>query len=368
VARRAAKPRDQSDLLIVGGGSAGAAAAIHAARQGATVTLLCPKSERDAGGCEWIGPAGVKSAGQLGVTAKAIEAVKFCGLRLARFDLRQSIDISEAPLSGWIVNRSRWEAGLLELARAAGVTVVAASAIEQVSLAEQEVALQAPGRAAYRGRMLLIAEGHASPTAERLGLLPARTVEGVSAIATADFACGGPAGLTVALGPGKVGLAATILCDGQRARLQVVTREPDTVALRFGEFARSAQAAGLLPARLPEPQVASAPAGGALEMDSHVGKRTLLIGEAGGFVAAFSHEAIFPCLQSGCIAADVALRAIRAAVPQDELAGFGAAWRSDLADYLRMPNTDLSLLLPLVFGNAEMSKRVARAYLLGTAF
>jgi hypothetical protein len=33
-----------------------------------------------------------------------------------------------------------------------------------------------------------------------------------------------------------------------------------------------------------------------------------------------------------------------------------------------MPNADLSLLMPLVFKNAQMTRRVARAFLLGERF
>ena len=50
---------------------------------------------------------------------------------------------------------------------------------------------------------------------------------------------------------------------------------------------RHARAAKLLPENSPALQTARCPAGLALELDSHVGKRTLLIGDAGGFVAAF---------------------------------------------------------------------------------
>jgi hypothetical protein len=50
------------------------------------------------------------------------------------------------------------------------------------------------------------------------------------------------------------------------------------------------------------------------------------------------------------------------------LHSFGSAWRRDLADYLRLPNTDLALLMPLVFNNAQMSGRLARAFLLGQTF
>ena len=103
-------------------------------------------------------------------------------------------------------------------------------------------------------------------------------------------------------------------------------------------------------------------------MESHVGKRCLLVGDAGGFVTSFSHEGIYPALRSGELAAETVAAALRAPVLQDELASFSTLWRSELAGYLRMPNTDLGLLMPMVFNNPQMSRRVARAFLLGQAF
>ncbi|NUQ51003.1 MAG: hypothetical protein HUU27_13925, partial [Phycisphaerae bacterium] len=131
----------------------------------------------------------------------------------------------------------------------------------------------------------------------------------------------------------------------------------------------AARQAGLLPpGPTPEIQAHPSPAGLALDLDTHVGKRCLLLGDAGGFVSAFSNEGIYPAMMSGVLAADVVARALKAPVPQDELASFGVEWRTRLADYLRMPNTDLSLLVPLVFNNPQMCLRVARAFLHGQAF
>jgi flavin-dependent dehydrogenase len=105
-----------------------------------------------------------------------------------------------------------------------------------------------------------------------------------------------------------------------------------------------------------------------LELELHVGKRCLVVGDAGGFLASFSHEGLYPAIRSGQLAVEAVVRALEADVLQDELATFGAAWRAELAAYLQMPNTDLGLLLPMVFGNAEVSRRVARAFLLGQRF
>ena len=110
------------------------------------------------------------------------------------------------------------------------------------------------------------------------------------------------------------------------------------------------------------------PAGVALDLDSHVGKRCVLADAAGGFIAAFSNEALYPAMRSGWLAVETIAEALKTDVPQDALLSFSATWRAELADYLRLPNTDLALLMPLVFNNAQMTARVARAFLLGSSF
>lgn len=108
------------------------------------------------------------------------------------------------------------------------------------------------------------------------------------------------------------------------------------------------------------------PIGGALELDHHTGKRTLLIDRVGGFLAAFSGEAVFPLLRSAMLAAEVVGKALSdESMWQDRLGTFEKAWRRDLAQYLRMPNTDLGLLLPLVFRNDQMARRMVHAFVRG---
>jgi flavin-dependent dehydrogenase len=173
----------------------------------------------------------------------------------------------------------------------------------------------------------------------------------------------------VAIGATREAKLATIVRDGRQARVSLVTRDSRTAPQdQFRELWLAAQHAGALPAAASAPQARDTPTGVALDLDSHVGKRCLLIGDAGGFVCAFSHEGIYPAMKSGCVAVEVAAAALPAPLIQDELGGFEAAWRGALADYLRMPNTDLSLLMPLVFNNEQMSRRVARAFVLGQQF
>ena len=103
----------------------------------------------------------------------------------------------------------------------------------------------------------------------------------------------------------------------------------------------------------------------ALEVDSHVGKRSIVIGDAGGFYAAISHEGIFPAIWSATIAARTIIDISPADHAQDVLTTFDRAWRLEMAEFLRPPNTDLQLLLPLIFTNQPMADRMGAAFFHG---
>ena len=107
----------------------------------------------------------------------------------------------------------------------------------------------------------------------------------------------------------------------------------------------------------------ASPASLALDLDTHIAKHTLLVGEAGGFVAAGQQRRALP----RDVVRSVGWR--RWSRPpstgkrsQDKLMTFEQRWRTTMADYLRPPNTDMQFLLPLVFSNQPMADRLAAAF------
>jgi hypothetical protein len=110
------------------------------------------------------------------------------------------------------------------------------------------------------------------------------------------------------------------------------------------------------------------PLAAALELESHVGKRALAVGLAGGFSAALSGQWLYPALQSAVLAAGIVDKALGDPRPQDVFGQFDARWRQKLAGFLRSPNTQLPFLLPLVFSNQQIADRFCRSYLFGESF
>lgn len=364
--------QQQSDVLIVGGGPAGASAALAAAQAGVSVTLIERQGKPPSGVWpEWLGPAGVALCAESGLSAKDVDAVEFRGLRLHAWDLKSSTEVEDDGLHGWIVNRHRFDSAMLNAAKEAGATIQRGSAVTGLDLAEDHAELTLENGRGLRGRVVLIADGTDSTTARRANLVPAAAMHDVARNLTILVNTKKPRdSLDVIIGGSRNGQLATIVQLGKTVRATFATRDQSAQAMTaFRELCARATEADLLPAcERHEVSERPCPAGVALGIDAHFGKGCLLIGDAGGFAADFSNEGIYPAMRSGQIAVETLRTALEAPVLQDELARFGAAWRGELADYLRMPHTDLSLLMPLVFSNPQMSKRVAQAFLLGQTF
>jgi len=362
---------DRFDLVVVGGGPAGATAAARAAREGATVAVIerarVPRPRRCTG---WLGPAGVAMCADIGLVARKAGARPFSSVRLHSWDLQRSAHIEDPELRGWLIDRGPFDDAVLDCATSAGAHTITGVEVADIHLGEDEAAAHLRDGRRVVGRIMLIADGVHSPVGQRAGLTPAIGVPRLPCCAFVEFTSRSKGvGLEIAVGASRSGQVVTVMRAGNGGRVSLMMRgEPAEVRSAFVAFNTAAAHKGLLPDDLPAPRMRLSPAGAALDLETHVGKRCVLIGDAGGFVAAFSNEGIYPAMRSGWIAAEVALRALAAAVPQDELATFGPQWRRELADYLRMPNTDLSLLVPLVFNNEQMSRRVVRSFLLGQPF
>lgn len=372
------------DLVVIGGGPAGCAAAIAGRRAGLQVIVIegrpapmkspssppgKPEDVRSVTACSgWVSPAAAKMLEQCGVALTAVGAA-FAGLRLRPWDLSRCVAVDDAELCGWTIDPTATAWALLGAVRTAGVEVLQPATAVDLALGETAVTVRLDDGRHLAGRVAVIADGAGSRMAQ-VARFPTPVAEGVSAALAVLTVRECNAGLDVILGAGGALRVATVAQGGGQARVSLVTHDQTTpVTQQLETFLAAARDAGLVP-REGHGRVEPAPAlaGAALDYDAHVGKRCLLVGEAGGFVSAFSNEGLYPALRSGWLAAEVAAAALRAPVLQDELAGFGSVWRADLAEYLRMPNTDLGLLLPMVFTNAQMSRRIARAFFLGQAF
>lgn len=356
------------DVMVIGATPAAAAAAIRLRGLGRTVVMV--HSERTGESqpeLTWFGGAGMEALGDCEVKASAVGASAFWGMQLHSGDLKRSVQVKDKEVKGWIARTRDIEQALQSRVRKAGCEVRTGE-VEQAVAADSHVTVRF-GDAKRMVRVVLMDDGVESAAAERFRLTPAARTANACPFVWETHRVQSPVGIRLVLGPGRN--LGVLLSNGSALQAGLLIRDGGTLgaASVYVEFAAALQRAGLVPAHTINPSAMLLPAGAALDMDSHVGKRSLLIGWAGGFAAAFSGDGLYPGLKSGLNAAECASRAIASSMPQDELSRYESAWRTELADYLRMPNTDLSLLMPLVFNDSmQMSRRVARAFLLGEKF
>ncbi len=108
--------------------------------------------------------------------------------------------------------------------------------------------------------------------------------------------------------------------------------------------------------------------GVSLEIESHVAKRTLIIGQAGGFVTGYTNEGIYPGMWSAQLACEIIGRTLKSSQPQDTLREFESLWRTTMAQHLRAPHEDAQSILPLVLSNQRMADKMLESLHLGLNF
>jgi len=374
------------DVIVAGAGPAGSTTAKLLADAGARVALVdAARFPRDKTCAGWLNARAVARFAFLDAARRKVGAAPFKRLVFHSPDLSATARYATRSHLGYIVRRRAFDAELLRLARRAGADAVLGRKIVDVHAGEHEVAVRLSSRRRLTGRLLVGADGAASPVARMTGLRQrwddrqlvwclARQVALTKKQVTDGFSGGGE--IHVALGFGGAPGYAWAFPGSDFAGIGVGIRGGDGARLKslYAAWAAHLKEKGFLPPRggTARPDAAPVPAGAAIEFENHVGKRTLLVGDAGGFASAASGEGIYPAVRSAAVAAECLQKALAAdrgqtpgATCQDELMRFKTEWRRELAAYLQMPNVNMTFLLPLIFTNQEIADRFARAFLFG---
>jgi flavin-dependent dehydrogenase len=367
------------DILIFGAGPAGASAALFAASKGLKVAVVHhPPSPATGPQPEWLHPKGAALLAEQGADHReavlgTIDRARFVDTtckREMRAALGKKIDV---------VDGARLTDAMLARARSGGAEVFTEE-VTTIQVGERTVRLVTRNGGPFTGKVLIAADGGSS-LASRSFDLERETAAGkrtlccqavVGKIGPQRRQSTRPAaeltlllasddlssfGYSFAVGEAHVlGLVAPASSgDARTAFNQAVTRWTEAGFMP----------AGVHPAKLAV-EIREVPRGLALDFDTHVGKNTLFIGDAGGYVAAVSHEGVYPAIWSASLAVGVCGDALASANPQDALIEFDSRWRREMADYLRPPNSDLRFLLPLIFSNQRMAEKLAQAFFFGT--
>ena len=311
------------DVLVIGAGPAGSAAAAHAARLGATVVLVeAARHPRPKACAEYASPRIAEELAAIGLPAAAWgpTAVPIESMRI--FAKRSSFELRYArrgqPRTAWGVDRLAFDAALARHAVGEGAHLLEATRLRELTVERGHVrgARLAVGDGALtvEARVVIGADGARSLTARRLGVeRPVRWPRRVGLVAhyagvdefdgRAEMHLGDGIYIGLAPTPGRglnVGMALPM--DDRRPaaeRFDAAIASLPAVAERLRASERLTRISGVAPIGHRVRDVA--------------GPGWLLVGDAAGFIDPFTGEGIFR-----------ALRSARAARPAIELALEGA--------------------------------------------
>ena len=369
------KNADGCDVAIVGAGPAGATAALRLSSLGHQVTLLdrdpLPKKQP---GLVWLNSRVMGLLADWKIPVKSVLERPFSDVTFFNADFSKTAKPAFKDSAGFLVDRAVLVNTLIEASRKAGTSVRGGAAVSRLRLRESEVNLELEDGKVLTSRLLVLATGHRGELFEQAGFSRA-TGSGVVWSAQVDralpksAAADGPR-VFIVLGLDRRGGFAIFCQSAQRISAAIHwfgDREGAADALK--NTCRLAFEKKIVPVNLSDGAAEAAlvrnPVAAALDMDTHVSKHCVLLGDAGGFIAAASQEGLYPAMWSAEVAAGVVDEALRSRHSQDVLKTFDTVWRMKMADYLRSPNTDPQFLVPLVFSNQPMADRMAAAFFSG---
>ncbi|NLW86414.1 MAG: hypothetical protein GXY38_06020 [Planctomycetes bacterium] len=363
------------DIAVLGATPAGCAAASYLARKKADVVLIdAPGGANESPLMDWAPRDFFSLRGLPRDMAKACKAKPFKNVRYYDAMLARQVDYTSRATAGYCLKPSVLIKSLTANAIAAGAKTVDAGQHPAIGLSEDMVTVI--GKTQVRAKVLLVAQSNPAEVMSDLAM-PTRPSARTSFVVAA---------LDVPLGDAKhprLDNMMHIVESKERSELGMFFVYQKTLHLRvvsssvatgtraqeLSTLLGGLQREGILPATLSIDKAKGAvwfpPAGEALEMETHVAKRCLLAGTAGGFADTITGQTLSPSVRSAIIACDVAMEALKGGDLQNTLGKFKSEWRSELAESLRPPSTSLHMLLPLLFVNNRIVAKFTGALLHG---
>jgi flavin-dependent dehydrogenase len=367
--------RADAEAIVVGAGPAGAAAAILLAEHGIdTLVLERGRRARPKICGEYLSPEAGRVLDRLGVL-KAVDAAgatPLGGMRIVAPDGTTIVGRyrtigAHRPYRehAVAVSRSVLDGILLERVRGLPVDLHEGMRVADVILERGGVvgvhAFDASGRAhAFRAPLVLAADGRASVVAQRLGCRqPHRLARMALVTYVSDLPDCADMG-EIYVDPPDYAILNPVARERVNVSLVVPLAHAAPWSARLEDFfaARVRQlphlARRLAGARRVAPLAALGPLAVAVTPPRHGG--VLLVGDAAGFYDPFTGEGIFAALRGAELAAEVAVRALRAGdVSALALAAYERARRAVFADKAR-----LTRALQLLIGRRRLANGAAR--------
>ena len=364
------------DIAVLGATPAGFAAGGYLAGKHKTVAIIdAPRQACESPLADWV-PKGFFQTPHLDkALAQSAGATPFSCVQYHNSDFSKQVDYHQRGAAGHVLHAEHLRKAMRHWAEKAGAFVTRPQKAHPI-IHLQEDTVTVVGTPHITARYLLIAHSRPNDVIADLAL-PAQNIPfSPMVIAALDVPL--PTKVAKALGgtlhiidtPDRSDLGMLFIADTTlHVRLISTSPASGNRSAELSALLARIQSSGLLPMDLPLAKAKGAvwhpPAGVALELETHVAKRCLLTGTAGGFVESITGQTLLPSIRSALLSADMILLADKADDPQEALIQFKSAWRREMADYLRPPNTSLQMLLPLLFVNQQIAAKFTKALLYG---
>jgi geranylgeranyl reductase family protein len=318
---------DLRDVIVIGGGPAGSAAATFLARDGHDVLLLDEaRFPRDKVCGESVSPGAWRLLRELGVeeAVRALAPQPIHGMRLVAPDGTSFCGDYGGGAAGFAARRPALDSVLLEAARSAGVEVREGVRVTGLlgsgDAARVVMTENGHGSEALRARLLVAADGRRSVVARRLGLLREHprlrkyavrghweSMQGLEQRGEMHVGGGGYCGIAP-LSPAQANVTFVVDREEMPAAGGALERFYRDRLRRWPEVHERLQGARLL--ELPR---AIGPL--AIEARRVWAPGILLVGDSAGFYDPFTGEGVTLALRSAELAGTVAARALRSPRP-----------------------------------------------------
>lgn len=357
------------DAAILGATPAGFAAAYVLAKAGNDVVVVDAPPAADA--CplsDWTSsdffrlphlPQGLLRSAK----AKPFQAVCYHNVALDR-----QVPHRRRTVAGYFVSWADLTATLAAAARKAGAKVRSSTTIPIIRQAEDRVC--ACGSTEVEAKVLIAVAGQPHDVLGDLGLGGRTPRPAPLIVAGVDLPTTqrGDGALHIVEEPERSEIGLFFITAGH-LHLRIISSSlaAGTRAAELSGLVSRLQQTGIIQAKLPLHRARGAvwrpPAGAALELETHVAKRCVLAGTAGGFCEPVTGQTLYASVASALLAAKATAKALAARDLYATLAAYGTSWRKPLEKRLLRPATPFGVLLPLVFANPKVARRLTATLL-----